>query len=137
PPPPLVTVTKSRRMTLPVIVNPIGTTRALQDVTIRARVKGFLMEKHFDEGGTVQKGRLLLVIEEEPYKLRLAEAKAQRAAAEATLKKAEVWKGREVATAQLALDQAQMLLDRVEEHRTRSLLARKAASQDDYDKADA
>ena len=47
PPPPLVTVVGSRRMTLPLVVNPIGTTRALNDVTIRARVKGFLKEKHF------------------------------------------------------------------------------------------
>src|SRR5262249_20293890 len=34
-------------------------------------------------------------------------------------------------------DRAQLLLDQVEERRERSLLARRAASQDDYDKADA
>ena len=38
---PPVVVTESRKMTLPIIVKPIGTTRALKDVTIRARVEGF------------------------------------------------------------------------------------------------
>ena len=36
PPPPSVTVVDSKRMTVPIIVNPIGTTRALEEVTIRA-----------------------------------------------------------------------------------------------------
>ena len=48
---------------------PIGTTRALNDVTIRARVKGFLEEKHFEDGKNVKKGDLLLVIEEKPYQV--------------------------------------------------------------------
>src|SRR5262245_43639924 len=74
---PKVTVVAARQMTVPVIVNPIGTTRALEDVTIRARVKGFLQEKHFRDGGLVKKGELLLVIETEPYKLQLEQAEAQ------------------------------------------------------------
>src|SRR6516162_4066140 len=62
PPPPRVTVVAAQRKTLPVLVNPIGTTRALEDVTIRARVKGFLKEKHFQDGGLVKPDQLLLVI---------------------------------------------------------------------------
>ena len=58
-------------MTLPIVVKPIGTTRALNDVTIRARVKGFLQEKHFEDGKNVKKGQLLLVIDEEPYEVQL------------------------------------------------------------------
>jgi membrane fusion protein, multidrug efflux system len=137
PPPPVVIVTVSQRRTLPIVVNPIGTTRALQDVTIRARVKGFLTEKHFDEGGNVKKDQLLLVIDEKPYKLQLAQADAQLESAEAALKKAEASRSPQVAKAQLDLDQAQLLLDKVEERRERRLLSRKAASQDDYDKAEA
>jgi membrane fusion protein (multidrug efflux system) len=137
PPPPVVTVTESQRRTLPIVVYPIGTTRALQDVTIRARVKGFLTEKHFDEGGNVKKDQLLLVIDEKPYKLQLAQADAQLEAAEAALKKAKASQSPQVAKAQLDLDQAQLLLDKVEERRERNLLSRKAASQDDYDKAGA
>jgi membrane fusion protein (multidrug efflux system) len=137
PPAPAVTVTASRKMTLPIVVNPIATTRALEDVTIRARVKGFLEEKHFSEGENVSKGQLLLVIEEKPYQLQLEQAQAQLAAAAAALDRAEASRAREVAKAQLELDQAQLLLDQVEERRSRILLARKAASQEDYDKADA
>ena len=88
PPPPTVTVVLSRKMTLPLVVKPIGTTRALNDVTIRARVKGFLEEKHFEDGKNVKKGQLLLVIEERPYQVQLEAAKAQLAAAKASLEKA-------------------------------------------------
>jgi RND family efflux transporter MFP subunit len=137
PRPPSVTVTPAERRTLPIVVNPIGTTRALREVTIRARVKGFLTDKLFDEGGNVKKNDLLLVIDEEPYKLQLAQAEAQLEAAQAALKRAGASRRHQVAKAQLDLDQAQLLLDRVEERRERTLLSRKAASQDDYDKADA
>lgn len=137
PPPPRVTVVLSRRMTLPILVNPIGTTRALQDVTIRARVKGFLKEKHFKDGGQVKPHDLLLVIDPIPFELQLKQAEAQLEAARAALARARSSKEPEIAAAQVELDRAQMLLDQVEERRTRSLLSRRAASQEDYDKADA
>jgi membrane fusion protein (multidrug efflux system) len=137
PPAPVVKVIESRRMTLPIIVNPIGTTRALEDETIRARVKGFLKEKHFQDGGHVKAGQLLLVIDEAPFQLQLEQAEAQLNASEAMLRKATASKAAEVAKAQLELDRAQLLLDQVEERRARNLLARKAASQEDFDKADA
>ena len=108
PPAPTVGVVESRRMSVPVVVTPNGTTRALEDVTIRARVRGFLTERHFEEGAIVKKGQLLLVIDEEPYKVALQSARARQAEAEAALKKAEESKGREVAAAQLELDRAQL-----------------------------
>ena len=46
PPPPLVGVVESRQMTVPVVSTPNGTTRALEQVTLRARVRGFLTERH-------------------------------------------------------------------------------------------
>jgi membrane fusion protein (multidrug efflux system) len=137
PPPPSVTVVDSKRMTVPIIVNPIGTTRALEEVTIRARVRGFLTERHFEYGTNVKKDQLLLVIDEIPFKVALAQVKAQLNAASASLEKAQSSKAVEVAKATLALDQAQMRLDEVEERRERILLARKASSQEDYDKAQA
>lgn len=137
PPPPRVTVVVSKKMTLPILVNPIGTTRALEDVTIRARVKGFLKEKHFQDGGQVKPGQLLLVIDPIPFELQLKQAEAQLQAARATLAKAQSSKEPEVARAQVELDRAQTLLDQVEERRARSLLSRRAGSQEDYDKADA
>ena len=137
PPPPSVTVVDSKRMTVPIIVNPIGTTRALEEVTIRARVKGFLTERNFKDGSNVNKGQLLLVIDEIPYKVALAQVKAQLEATAAQLARVKASKAREVAKATLALDKAQLRLDEVEERRERILLARKAASQEDYDKAEA
>jgi len=124
-------------MTVPIVVNPIGTTRALEDVTIRARVRGFLVEKHFAYGTNVKKGDLLLVIEEEPFKVELKHAKAQLDAEKAALEKAIASQARQVAKAKLELAQAQLQLDTVEERRSRNLLARKAASQEDFDRSQA
>jgi membrane fusion protein, multidrug efflux system len=76
-PPPTVRVVASRRMSVPVLVTPNATTRALEDVTIRARVRGFLTERHFEEGSLVRKGQLLLVIDEEPYKVALRSARGR------------------------------------------------------------
>jgi len=137
PPPPSVTVTESRKMTVPIVVTPIATTRALEEVTIRARVRGFLVEKHFEYGKNVKKGQPLLVIDEEPFKVQLKQAKAQLAANAAALEKATASQSREVSKAKLELAQAQLSLDEVEERRSRNLLARKAASQEDYDRSKA
>jgi membrane fusion protein (multidrug efflux system) len=134
-PAPKVTVVRARKMNVPIIGHPSGTSRALNEVTIRARVKGFLKEKSFVEGSTVKKGDLLLVIDEEPFKVKVAQARAVLEQAEAALRKAKESKLKEIAKAQVDLDQTQLELDRVEERRERNLLARKAASQEDYDRA--
>ena len=122
-------------MTIPIMAEPIGTTVALQEVSIRARVRGFLREIHFQEGGDVKAGQLLFVIDEEPFQVKQAEAQARLEAAEAELKKAKDSKAREVATAQLALNQAVLALNRVEEARQIALIRRNAASQEDVDRA--
>jgi RND family efflux transporter MFP subunit len=134
---PVVGVVESKRMHVPIYAQPNGTTRALEEVAIRARVRGFLTEQHFKEGSFVKKGDLLLVIEEDTYKVALDSAKAKLAVAEAGLQKAEVSKSREIAAAQLALDQAQLGLSQIEERRTRNLVTRTAASREDLDKAEA
>ena len=136
-PVPTVTVVRARKMDVPIIRFPNGTTRALNQVTIRARVKGFLKEVHFTEGSNVKKDQLLLVIEEEPFKVKVAQTKAVLEEAEAALKKAKESRAKEVAKAQVSLDETQLQLDRVEERRERNLVARKAASQEDYDQAKA
>jgi membrane fusion protein (multidrug efflux system) len=124
-------------MSVPVEVTQNGTTRALESVTIRARVRGFLTERHFAEGAMVKKGQLLLVIDEEPYQVALRSAKARQAEAEASLRKAEESKGREVSASQLELDRAQLLLAQIQEKRSRALVSRNAGSAEDLDKAEA
>ncbi len=137
PPPPTVGVFEARRMDVPVMVTPNGTTRALEDVTIRARVRGFLRERHFTEGATVKKGQLLLVIDEEPYLVALQSTRARQSEAAAALKKAEESKGREVALAQMELDRAQLYLAQLQERRSRTLLSRNAGSAEELDKTEA
>ncbi|MFO0954730.1 MAG: biotin/lipoyl-binding protein, partial [Isosphaeraceae bacterium] len=111
-------------MDVPLVVNPNGTTRALESVTIRARVRGFLTQRHFEEGSFVKKGDLLLVIDEEPYKIALETAQARHAEAEAAFRKAQLSKSREIAEAQLELSRAQLVLAQIQERRNRALLAR-------------
>src|SRR3954452_20993032 len=120
PPPPTVGVVESRRLTVPITSTPNGTTRALQEVVVRARVRGFLTEMHFEEGSHVKKDQLLFVIDEVPYKVALQSAQAKQAEAKAAVQKAEQSKGREVAEAQLNLNEAQLNLSLVEERRVRS-----------------
>src|SRR3954452_12226663 len=131
PPPPVVTVVAARRMTVPIIAEPIGTTRALQEVSVRARVRGFLKEIHFEEGGDVKKGQLLFVIDEEPFQAKLADAQAALDQAEAALKKARDSRAREVAEAQVAVGQAMLALAEVEERREQQLFKRNASTVED------
>ena len=134
---PEVVVVEARKMDVPETAEPNGTTRALQQVTIQARVRGFLTEIHFKEGATVQKGQLLFVIDEESFKVAVASAKAKLASAEAALAKAKQSKAPEVAAAQLALDQAQFSLAKVQEQRVMNLFSRNASAKGDVDQAQA
>ncbi len=82
-PPPMVRVTA---VTLQNADRPekfIGHVEALESVNLRARVQGYLEKVNFREGSFVRKGELLYVIEQAPYKARLASAKAKVAQAEA------------------------------------------------------
>ncbi|HZW34161.1 MAG TPA: efflux RND transporter periplasmic adaptor subunit [Isosphaeraceae bacterium] len=137
PPPPVVSVVEARRMTVPIMAEPIGTSRSLQEVSIRARVRGFLKEIHFQEGADVKKGQLLFVIDEEPFKAQLAGARAKLEQAEASLKKARDSKAREVGAAQVALSQSLLELAEVEERREQALLKRNAATVEDVQRKQA
>ena len=64
-------------------------------------------------------------------------ARARVDEAEAALRKAEQSKAKEVATAQLALDQATLILSKLEERRTRNLLERNAGTREALDQAEA
>lgn len=62
---------------IPVYIDYIGITNAINTVTIRARVKGFLTQVDFVEGSFVKKGELLFIIDPRTYKAQLDQAKAQ------------------------------------------------------------
>jgi membrane fusion protein, multidrug efflux system len=137
PPPPTVTVAQASVMTVPVVAYPIGTTTALENVTIQARVRGFLTEMHFKEGSNVKAGQLLFVIDEIPFKVALDATEAKLDDAKAALARAKQSKAREIASAQLAFKQAVLYLARLEETRQRNLVSRNAAPQQELDRAEA
>jgi membrane fusion protein (multidrug efflux system) len=112
-----------------------GTTQPVLSVDIRARVKGFLKERHFTEGARVKKDQLLLVIDEEPFRLALEQARTKLAESEAALKKARQSRARETAAAQLALDEAQFQLTKLSEARQNNLIARGAGTAEERDQA--
>ena len=137
PPPAEVTVSPPWKKGVTIYRTYSGVTRATETVSLRARVKGFIKEKHFKAGEDVKRGQLLIVIDEAPFQATLAQAEAKRAEAEASLTKAQQSKAREVAAAQLALDQAMLALARIEESRQRTLVSRNTSPQADLDRAEA
>lgn len=129
PPPPEVTVTVPIERTVTEYLEFSGMTQPMETVEIRARVKGFLQERHFVEGSEVKEGQLLLVIDEEPFQIQLDAARTRLNETEAALKQATVSKAREVASAQVKLSESQVRLARQEEQRQRSLFDRKIATE--------
>jgi RND family efflux transporter MFP subunit len=66
-----------------------GNTTAINTVNLVARVAGFVQEIKYSDGDFVKKGTPLFVIEPEPYKLKLDQAKGSQDSAEAALKQSE------------------------------------------------
>jgi membrane fusion protein (multidrug efflux system) len=83
--PPAVTVVAVAQRPVPVYGQYVGQTEAVKTVEIRARVEGFIEEQAVPDGADVTAGDLLFVIDPRPFRLALAEAKAQLARDEARL----------------------------------------------------
>ena len=85
-PPPLVveTVTVNKK-NFPMWVQFTGTTKAVSDQEIRARVSGRLEKRFFEDGAHVNKGDKLFLIEQSQYKSNLDKAKSQKKKDEAAL----------------------------------------------------
>src|SRR5881275_1656551 len=66
-----------------------GTTAAIKNVDLVARVQGFLQSIDYKDGTFVKQGTSLFTIEPETYKLKLEQAQAAEAGAQATVKQAE------------------------------------------------
>jgi membrane fusion protein, multidrug efflux system len=60
-----------------------GRVVAVDEVQLRARVTGFLEQRHFEEGADVEAGDLLFVIEKAPYQAVVEQRQAELASAEA------------------------------------------------------
>lgn len=74
-----VPVLKITTTKIPLKKNYIGITQSISEVSIRARVEGFLIEKNFIEGKPVKKNQLIYVIDPKPFQAQLDLAKGQLA----------------------------------------------------------
>jgi membrane fusion protein (multidrug efflux system) len=88
-PPPTVQVVEVIQQEIPVMEEFVGQTYGLFDISIQARVDGFLEGIHFDEGGRVKKGQLLYTIDPQPLQAKLAGANSLLAEANTMLAKAK------------------------------------------------
>ncbi len=81
----------------------VGRIVAVDEVEVRARVPGMLLDIHFDDGKVVQKGDLLFTIDPAPFDAALQRARAQVGVARARLELAQANLSR---NQQLAANQA-------------------------------
>jgi|GEM_PF-218425 len=137
PPPPNVKVALPVVQTVTGYVEQTGIAQASERVELRSRVAGYLVERNFEDGDFVKAGQLLFVIDEEPFTVRVEYARARQSEAESNLKKAKQSKAREIATAQLQLNESELLLARVNHERNIQLLGQNALSRQEYDRTEA
>ncbi len=84
-PPPGVGVTAVVEKAITPSFEFVARVEAIDSVDLEARVTGFLVQRHFEEGSTVQRGDLLFRIEPGPYEAAVAARRAELARTEATL----------------------------------------------------
>lgn len=89
PPPPKVEVATPLQRQITRYLEATGNTAAVKSVDLVARVQGFLQSIDYRDGDFVKEGTTLFTIEPDTYKLKLEQAQAAEAGAQATLKQAE------------------------------------------------
>lgn len=119
PPPPEVTVARPVRQDVTFYHDFTGTTGALNEVEIRARVQGFLQSIDFEDAAVVKKDQLLFVIDPAPFEARRDRALADKLAKEAILQRAEA----EVARAEKAVRTNAISEEEVARRRAEQLVA--------------
>src|SRR3954467_5085640 len=89
PPPPKVEVTIPAQKNITRFIDATGNTAAVKSVDLVARVQGFLQSINYKDGTPVKEGTTLFTIEPETYKLKLEQAQAAEAGAQATVKQTD------------------------------------------------
>ena len=89
PPPPKVEVAVPVQKAVTRYLDATGNTAAIKNVDLVARVQGFLQSINYQDGSFVKEGTTLFMIEPETYKLKLEQAQAAEAGAQASVKQAE------------------------------------------------
>jgi RND family efflux transporter MFP subunit len=89
PPPPKVDVGLPAQRSVTRYLEATGTTAPIKMVDLVARVQGVLQSINYQDGTFVKQGTTLFTIEPDTYKLKLEQAQAAEAGAQASLKQAE------------------------------------------------
>lgn len=105
-----VTVAKATRQNIPINLTAIGSASAYSTVSVESQVNAELEEVHIKEGQFVKKGDLLFILDARPFEAALAQAQAN-----------------------LARDQAQAQLDKVQSERYEALYKAGVGTKEQYD----
>lgn len=89
PPPPKVEVATPVHRPITRYIEATGNTAPIKSVDLVARVQGFLQSIDYQDGTFVKQGTQLFTIEPETYKLKLEQAQAAEAGAQASVKQSE------------------------------------------------
>src|SRR5580700_5401417 len=89
PPPPAVDVAMPVQRSVTRYLETTGNTAPIKQVDLVARVQGVLQAINYQDGAFVKEGSTLFTIEPETYKLKLDQAQAAEAGAQASVKQAE------------------------------------------------
>jgi multidrug efflux system membrane fusion protein len=95
-----VDVAKVIQKDVPLYLDEIGTTAAYETVQIQPQVSGQIIAREFKDGVDVKKGDLLFRIDPRPYEAALATAQADLALNQATLKRHEELRAKNVTASQ-------------------------------------
>jgi multidrug efflux system membrane fusion protein len=105
-----VVVAKVQRRSIPVELRAIGTGKAFKTVSVESQVAGIVKEVHYHQGQLVQRGDLLITLDDKPFLASLAQAQAT-----------------------LARDKAQAQLDKIELERYAKLLDAGIIAREQFD----
>ena len=97
-----VQVTKALRQTVPVMVEYVAHTQAVQEITLVPRVEGTLDLVAFRDGSLVHKGQLLMRIQQDQYLAAVSAAQGDLDKAQANLARAQSNVQDQVAASKLA-----------------------------------
>src|SRR3954465_14296242 len=89
PPPPKVEVAVPVQRGITRFLEATGNTAPIKNVDLVARVQGVLQSINYQDGSFVKQGTTLFTIEPETYQLKLEQAQAAEAGAQASVKQAE------------------------------------------------
>ncbi|MBI1353704.1 MAG: efflux RND transporter periplasmic adaptor subunit [Acidobacteria bacterium] len=135
PPAPEVSVQTVHGVSLPLYLELVGATRAIDTVEIRARVEGFIEKRLFEAGQSVKAGQLLYKIDPSTYEADVQEARAALSDAQAQLVKAREGVDLLRTEAELVEAEASQLRTQQDVDRLRPLVSEEAVSEQDLDAA--